>query len=219
MNDRKHLIFAVPAFFALTFILLLSCGDKGTEPTANRAPRITSATSLEAVEDMQFGYTATATDPDSDPLTIEIHNIPSWLTLSGNSVSGTPAVQTPDTSFTIVVSDGSLADTAVVMIAVVPQVSLVSYSAEIQPIFNSNCAGSQCHIGGTANGLSLASYSSLMQGGNSGAVVIPGDPDNSIIIRRLEGAIQPQMPFGRSPLPQATIQLIRDWIAQGAHNN
>lgn len=95
----------------------------------------------------------------------------------------------------------------------------ISYAQQIQPIFNASCGGSQCHIGGTANGLSLSSYSSLMQGGNSGAVVIPGNPDNSIIIRRLEGDITPQMPFGRSPLPQATIQLIRDWIAEGAHDN
>jgi hypothetical protein len=95
----------------------------------------------------------------------------------------------------------------------------VSYADDIQPIFNSNCAGSQCHIGGMSNGLSLVSYSTLMEGGISGPVVIPGEPDSSIIVRRLEGTIQPQMPFQLPPLPHARIQLIRDWIAQGAHDN
>ena len=100
-----------------------------------------------------------------------------------------------------------------------PMPEQVSYTDDVQPIFNSSCAGSQCHIGGTANGLSLVSYASLMQGGNSGPAVIPGEPDNSIIVQRLEGTIQPQMPFQRPPLPQSQIQLIRDWIAQGAHDN
>lgn len=95
----------------------------------------------------------------------------------------------------------------------------VSYANDIQPIFNSNCAGSQCHIGGTSNGLSLVSYSTLMEGGISGPVVIPGEPDSSIIVQRLEGTIQPQMPFQRPPQPQSQIQLIRDWIAQGAQDN
>jgi hypothetical protein len=58
-----------------------------------------------------------------------------------------------------------------------------------------------------------------MDGGNSGDVVIPGNPDGSIIVRRLEGDITPQMPFGRPPLSNSDIQKIRDWIEQGALDN
>jgi len=219
MIDRIYGLFKISVLPAAVVALISSCGDKGTDPVGNRAPQITSSSSVQAVIDQQFNYTAAASDPDGNVITYEIANIPSWTNLTGHTVSGTPTAQTADTSFTIVASDGTLADTAVVSVAIVSSVPLVSYSTQIQPIFNNNCAGSQCHIGGMANGLSLSSYMSLMQGGNSGAVVIPGDPDNSIIIRRLEGNIQPQMPFGRSPLPQATIDLIRDWIAEGAHNN
>lgn len=100
-----------------------------------------------------------------------------------------------------------------------PMPELVSHADDIQPIFNSNCAGSQCHIGGMSNDLSLVSYSTLIEGGISGPVVIAGEPDSSIIVQRLEGTIQPQMPFQLPPLPHARIQLIRDWIAQGAHDN
>jgi hypothetical protein len=213
----KHLRLIIPA--GVLLLVAVSCDDKGTDPPINNAPRITSGSSVQAVIDELFSYTATATDSDGDPVTIEISNIPSWTELSGNTVSGTPNAQTPDTSFTVVASDGSLADTATVTVLVVESIPTISYSTQIQPIFNSNCGGSQCHIGGTASGLSLANYSSLMQGGNSGAVVLPGNPDGSIIVRRLEGDIQPQMPFQRQPLPPAQIQLIRDWIAEGAHDN
>jgi len=219
MALKKTTIFRSFALMAASSILFFSCSDKGSEPTPNRAPNITSASAIDAVIDQQFSYTAAASDPDGDPVSFTVTDTPSWTTLTNRTVTGTPTAQTPDTSFTVIASDGILADTQTVTITVVSSVPQLSYSSDIQPIFNSNCAGSQCHVGGTANGLSLASYSSLMAGGNSGAVVLPGNPDGSIIVRRLEGNIQPQMPFGRSPLPQATINMIRDWIAQGAHNN
>jgi hypothetical protein len=51
--------------------------------------------------------------------------------------------------------------------------------------------------------------------------VKPGDPDNSYMVRKIEGAagiLGGQMPLGETPLPQATIDAIRQWIADGAQN-
>jgi hypothetical protein len=200
-------------------MLFFSCSDEGTEPPGNSAPSITSPASMQAVIGEQFSYTASATDPDNTTPTVTIDNHPSWTSINGLTITGTATQNTPDTTFRVIASDGELADTLVVLVDVVVNPSLVSYSDEIQPIFDSNCTGSGCHIPGPANGLSLNNYSQLMTGGNSGAVVIPGNSDGSIIIRRLEGDITPQMPFGRPPLSQAQIQLIRDWIDEGAINN
>jgi hypothetical protein len=48
--------------------------------------------------------------------------------------------------------------------------------------------------------------------------VSPGNPDTSYLIQKLEGhaAVGAQMPLGQAPLPQATINVIRQWIANGA---
>jgi hypothetical protein len=48
--------------------------------------------------------------------------------------------------------------------------------------------------------------------------VAPGQPDASYLIQKLEGhaAVGGQMPLGQTPLPQATINVIRQWIANGA---
>ncbi len=194
----------------------LSCADNGIAPE-NRPPAITSSVAVEALTDSLFSYTVHASDPDGDALTIEIVDIPSWTSVSGTVISGTPTAQTPDTSFMAIASDGFLSDTAMVSVSIVTQISPVSYSGDIQPIFNSNCSG--CHVGGNQGGLTLNSYTSLMQGGNSGAVVVAGDPDNSRIIQRLEGTVTPRMPFQQPPLLPGDIQLIRDWISQGAHDN
>jgi hypothetical protein len=58
-----------------------------------------------------------------------------------------------------------------------------------------------------------------MAGGASGAVVIPNDPDNSLIVKRIEGTIMPQMPLNGVPLAQPEIDRIRQWILEGALDN
>ena len=97
---------------------------------------------------------------------------------------------------------------------------VVSYFADIQPIFNQNC-GNNCHLGNSSGGLNLSSYSGLMAGGEDGDVVIPGDGAGSIIIQKL-GSNPPfgvQMPKGAAPLNVAKIELITAWIDAGAENN
>jgi hypothetical protein len=51
--------------------------------------------------------------------------------------------------------------------------------------------------------------------------VEPADPDNSYLIDKLEGtqAVGSRMPQGGPFLNQETIDLVRDWIANGAENN
>jgi methionine-rich copper-binding protein CopC len=88
---------------------------------------------------------------------------------------------------------------------------------------------SKCHIGGGApEGLQLdAAHSyNLLVGVPSAeqpAVlrVKPGDPDNSYMVRKIEnvnGISGMQMPLNEMPLPQATIDAIRQWITNGAPN-
>ena len=92
----------------------------------------------------------------------------------------------------------------------------VDYEIEIQPIFNANCIG--CH--GSSGGLSLSSYNSLMTGGNSGAVVTPGDGSGSLLAKKLRGtALGSQMPKNQDPLDDTTINLIETWINEGALDN
>jgi len=103
----------------------------------------------------------------------------------------------------------------------------VSFANQVQPIFTASCVNAGCHPGGGAP-FSLESgqsYSQLVdQDATTGPCagikrVAPGNPDNSALIRRLEGTCGSLMPLGGSQLPSASRQLIRDWISQGARNN
>ncbi len=95
----------------------------------------------------------------------------------------------------------------------------VSYSLQLVPIFDTyGCSG--CH--GGSGGLTVKPYAQLMAGGNHGKVVIPGNADGSNIIKKLTMSPPPfgaRMPLGGLPLPDSTVQVIRDWINQGALNN
>jgi hypothetical protein len=48
--------------------------------------------------------------------------------------------------------------------------------------------------------------------------VIPGDPDHSLLIQKLEGTqtVGQRMPRGGPFLDQSTIDVIRQWITNGA---
>jgi uncharacterized membrane protein len=106
----------------------------------------------------------------------------------------------------------------------------VSYSNNIQPLFNTNCV--VCHQGAGQGGLTLEpnkSYSNLVgvQSTESSIElrVKAGAPDQSYLLAKLNGTqVQAggsgvQMPYGAAPLTQAQTNLIQQWISQGAPNN
>lgn len=92
-------------------------------------------------------------------------------------------------------------------------------------VFTPYCV--DCHSGATApEGLHLedaqTSYDNLVNVASMEFPVdnrvTPGDPDNSYLIHKLEGTqeVGGQMPLGKPPLPQDTIDVIRQWITNGA---
>ena len=102
---------------------------------------------------------------------------------------------------------------------------LVANFASIQShVFSPICA--QCHAGAAAPlGFRLDAASSYAMLVNAPSVEVPalmrvnpGHPDSSYIIQKIEGhaAVGGQMPLGQPPLPQATIDVIRQWITDGA---
>jgi len=104
---------------------------------------------------------------------------------------------------------------------------LVPELASIQQnVFTPIC--SACHAGAAAPlGFRLDASSAYAMLVNAPSVevpsllrVVPGNPDASYLIEKLEGhaAVGGQMPLGQPPLPQATIDVIRQWITDGAQS-
>ena len=110
--------------------------------------------------------------------------------------------------------------------------SEVSFSSEVQPIFEKHCI--ECHDtrgeGVTASGFSVRSYDSVMKGTKFGPIVEPGSSIASTLylIVSHKTAEEIQMPphhlkawaKGRgSPLSRNEVATIAAWIDQGAQDN
>jgi len=93
-------------------------------------------------------------------------------------------------------------------------------------VFSVSCAISGCHGGGTVQfglsldaGLSAGNLINVASPQDATLIrVIPGNPGGSFLIQKLEGTqtVGRRMPDFSPPLPQATIDVIRQWIQNGA---
>ena len=89
----------------------------------NDAPTITSTAVTAATEDVAYSYTITSDDVDGDTITLTSSDLPSWLTLSGNTLIGTPLEGDVGVEITITATDngeGSLMTTQTFTIVVTP---------------------------------------------------------------------------------------------------
>ncbi|AWB65145.1 hypothetical protein C2869_01215 [Saccharobesus litoralis] len=94
----------------------------------------------------------------------------------------------------------------------------IVFNRDIRPILNKNCTG--CHGGvGKQSGVSFISHEDVLARGHSGRLtVVPGDPDASGLIERVESTDPNlRMPYKAPPLKPQEIAMLRQWIAEGAH--
>ncbi len=83
----------------------------------------------------------------------------------------------------------------------------------VYQVFKESCL--ECH-GETAKGdLDLRTHASLMLGGQSGAVIIPHKPQESLLYLLVTHADDPPMPRKKSKLGDPDLELIREWIEDG----
>lgn len=95
------------------------------------------------------------------------------------------------------------------------QGATVSFANEVLPIIQSRCIS--CHGGDrTEEGLDLKTHASILAGSENGLVIIPGDAANSLLV---EMVVTQKMPKRGPKLTPPQLQLITDWVNQGALDN
>ena len=93
------------------------------------------------------------------------------------------------------------------------------YTEKVRPLLQTNCG--KCHFDvNHKGGLSLQTKATTMKGGRSGAAIVPGDPENSMLVKliRHEGpANDPKpMPAKAPKMSDADIATIEQWVKAGA---
>ncbi len=94
----------------------------------------------------------------------------------------------------------------------------VSYSAQINPIWQTSCTSSSCHAAGKIppNLVTDKSYASLVNGGFIDSTIIV--PLNVILYQQLKG-LNGLTLMPPTPLSTEQLNLISTWIIQGSKNN
>ncbi|MGB1813703.1 MAG: c-type cytochrome domain-containing protein [Rubripirellula sp.] len=93
----------------------------------------------------------------------------------------------------------------------------VSFAGDVAPLLVESCKG--CHINAmrASGGLSMDTFAQLLRGGDSGDIVIPGNGEESLLVKKLRGTMGLKMPAGGRPaFSEDSIKLISTWIDEGA---
>jgi Cytochrome c. len=218
MNSKQS--FSIILIVAIIIVVLYSCKDIGTGlpplsglSASSTNVSIVKGTSKQITVSGGISPYSIKRQPDAAKATVSLAS--SILTISG--------IDTGSTNTIVADSKIPIADSLEIIISILGTLPLVSFSNQIQPIFNSQCTG--CH-GGTG-GLTITagvSYNNLVNvfaqsSCTSLKRVLPNDADNSVLYKKVSGTTcGNQMPQGGA-LSTSDIALIRDWINQGAKNN
>ena len=90
------------------------------------------------------------------------------------------------------------------------------FERKIRPIFAKRCY--ECHsttAGKSQGGLQIDARTALLAGGDSGPAIVPGKPEESLLIEAIgpDGSVE-MPPDGR--LPPEEVALLREWVGHGA---
>lgn len=87
------------------------------------------------------------------------------------------------------------------------------FEEDVVPILETRCF--KCHgAEKQEGGLDLRRKFKIAQGGDGGAALVPGKPDESLLIEKVVSKEMP--PKGDDPLDEKQIEVLRRWIATGA---
>ena len=86
------------------------------------------------------------------------------------------------------------------------------FEGAVQPLLKAKCVS--CHGAEAPQAeLNLESHQTLLKGGKSGPAIFPGSPETSLLLQKVVSGAMP--PVGEK-LTDDELQILRDWIHQGA---
>ena len=89
------------------------------------------------------------------------------------------------------------------------------FETEIRPVLVESCYS--CHSQNALGGLRVDSREALLKGGRRGPAIVPGSPDESLLIQAVRRTMDDlKMPLGGEPLTEDQIAKLEDWVKDGA---
>lgn len=93
------------------------------------------------------------------------------------------------------------------------QIDFDFFENKVRPIFANHCY--ECHADSASSGLRLDSKGGFDKGGSRGALIVPGDPDKSLLIEAVKQTGPLKMPKG-GKLSDDEVATLVAWVQHGA---
>jgi len=93
---------------------------------------------------------------------------------------------------------------------------LAFFESKVRPLLIENCYECHSHESKIKGGLALDSLPGWQAGGDSGPVIVPGEPDQSLLITAVSYTDSDYEMPPKKKLPEAQIEILRQWVAMGA---
>jgi hypothetical protein len=94
----------------------------------------------------------------------------------------------------------------------------VRFQQTVLPVLEARCFSCHSHATEISGGLALDYASGWREGGDRGPAVVPSDPEKSLLIHAIERRTNELAMPPDDPLPPAEVEILRRWIADGAHD-
>jgi uncharacterized membrane protein len=89
------------------------------------------------------------------------------------------------------------------------------FELQVRPVLVTRCF--KCHGGEkTSSGLRVDSREALISGGERGAAIVPGDPQQSLLVQAIRHGDDLKMP-PEEALPAGEVTALVAWVKGGAH--
>jgi hypothetical protein len=90
------------------------------------------------------------------------------------------------------------------------------FTAKIEPLLRQRCYECHSHEKKMKGGLTLDSKSGWEQGGDLGPAVLPGKPEESLLIKMVRWSDEEHQMPPKEKLPSTEIALLEEWVKRGA---
>lgn len=218
-------------------LMVTGCGDEEDEATPVATPDAQAVSDVSGSSDTAVADTAIAdTAVSEEDAEADATEAATDVTdTAEEETSSSDAVVEPETSADAVVEDVAVMEDIVTEDAPTPDTTSppVSFAQVYAEVFEANsCSNGYCHGAGaggftisdeTGAHFALVNQSAMAPSCGLTQLVVPGDPESSLLWRRLrpialdEGDVcAPKMPQGSEGVDAEASQLVYDWIAGGA---
>jgi mono/diheme cytochrome c family protein len=143
----------------------------------------------------------------------EVADLEAWVKTGAVGADSAPAAAAPMPASNVSPASAGAPNPSPSLKTAALEVDTDFFENKVRPIFANNCY--ECHSDSASGGMRLDSKASFDKGGGRGPLIVPGDPDKSLLIQAIKQTGMLKMPKG-GKLKDEEVATLVAWVKKGA---